>query len=75
MPWGLIKLAGLVVPMWREIAEMAYLWRVPHALDGRALRAALGALPSTPVDAAMQQALRALGFGTAPRGTPAAARG
>lgn len=75
MPWGLTKLAGLVVPMWREIAEMAYLWRVPHALDGRALRAALGALPSTPVDAAMQQALRALGFGTAPRGTPAAARG
>jgi nucleoside-diphosphate-sugar epimerase len=73
MPWGLIKLGGLLVPMWREIAEMAYLWRAPHALDGHALRAALGPLPGTPVDAAMRQALRALGFGTAPTRTPAAA--
>jgi nucleoside-diphosphate-sugar epimerase len=73
MPWGLLKLGGLLVPMWREIAEMAYLWRVPHALDGRALRAALGPLPGTAVDAAMRQALRALGFGTAPSRTPATA--
>ncbi|HWS74107.1 MAG TPA: epimerase, partial [Quisquiliibacterium sp.] len=63
MPWGLLKLAGLVVPMWREVAEMAYLWRVPHALDGSALRAAIGEVRITPIDAAMVEALRRLGYG------------
>jgi hypothetical protein len=62
MPWGVIRLGGLVVPIWREIAEMAYLWEVPHALDGTAMRRMLGALPSTDIDTAMRQALRALGF-------------
>lgn len=76
MPWGVIRLGGLLVPMWREIAETAYLWRVPHALDGSAMRAALGPLHSTPVDVAMRQALVALGHGAATAGgTPAAARG
>lgn len=65
MPWGLIRAGGLVVPMWREIAEMAYLWRVPHALDGRALQERLGPLPHTDIDTAMRRALRALGFGRA----------
>lgn len=65
MPWGLIRAGGLVVPMWREIAEMAYLWRVPHALDGRALLERLGPLPHTGIDTAMRRALRALGFGRA----------
>ena len=37
MPWPLIRIAGLVVPLWRELARMSYLWRVPHALDGRRL--------------------------------------
>lgn len=63
MPWPLIRAGGLLVPMWREIAEMAYLWRVPHALDGSALRALLGELPATPLDEALVQALRAQGLG------------
>lgn len=63
MPWGVLKLGGLVVPMWREIAEMAYLWRVPHALDGSAMQRALGALPATDIDTAMRAALSSLGFG------------
>ena len=63
VPWGLLRAGGLVVPMWREISEMAYLWRVPHALDGTALRDAVGDLPATAPDAALRDALIALGFG------------
>ena len=63
LPWGVMKLGALVVPMWREIVEMSYLWRVPHALDGTALERALGPLPATPIDAALRAALLALGFG------------
>jgi nucleoside-diphosphate-sugar epimerase len=75
MPWALIRAGGWIVPMWREIAEMAYLWRVPHALDGHAMRTALGPLRHTPVDVAMRQALVALGHGAAAAGgAPAAAR-
>jgi nucleoside-diphosphate-sugar epimerase len=60
LPWPLIRLAGLVVPQWREVAEMAYLWSTPHALDGTALRRTVGELPSTPLDAALRHALLAL---------------
>ncbi|HPU50906.1 MAG TPA: epimerase [Burkholderiaceae bacterium] len=62
MPWGLIRAGGLVVPMWREIAEMAYLWRVPHRLDGGALSVAVGPLPQTPLDQALSDSLIALGL-------------
>lgn len=65
MPWGLIRLAGRVWPMGRELAEMAYLWERPHALDGRAMAQAFGPLPATPIDQALRQTLLALGF--APR--------
>ncbi len=37
MPWGLIKVVGWVHPMFREIYEMAYLWKRPHRLKGDAL--------------------------------------
>jgi len=64
LPWPLMKLGGLLVPMLREIAEMSYLWRVPHALDGTALQRALGPQQVTPLDVAVREALLALGFGT-----------
>ncbi|MBP8305887.1 MAG: epimerase [Burkholderiaceae bacterium] len=64
MPWGLIRAGGLVVPMWREIAEMAYLWRVPHRLDGRALAQAVGGLPVTPLADALSESLVDLGLAT-----------
>jgi nucleoside-diphosphate-sugar epimerase len=64
MPWGVIRVGGLVVPMWRELAEMAYLWQVPHALDGAALERAVGPLPATPLAQSLRAALLALGFGT-----------
>ena len=71
MAWAPIRLAGLVWPMGRELARMSYLWRVPHALAGSALAAAVGPLPATPIDAAMRATLRDLGVG-AGSATPAA---
>ena len=71
MPWGLIRLGGLVVPMWRELARMSYLWRVPHALDGSALAAAVGALPATPIVPALRQSLVDLGLIATPAGAMA----
>ena len=65
MPWGVLRAVGAVYPLWRELARMSYLWRVPHALDGAALRAAVGRLPATPLSAALRDALLALGFGQA----------
>jgi nucleoside-diphosphate-sugar epimerase len=61
LPWGLIGMVGLVVPTWRELARMSYLWRVPHALDGRRL-AALSTQPLavTPLNVALRESLLAL---------------
>lgn len=58
MPWGVIRAMGLVVPLYRELAEMAYLWTSPHALDGGALSRLLGAPHQTPLDAVLQACLR-----------------
>ena len=63
-----MRLAAPFVPMWREVLEMAYLWRVPHALSGEALSRFAGPLPQTPVDVAVPQALRDLGIAGAMRG-------
>ncbi len=57
MPWGVVRAIGLVHPLWRELARMSYLWRVPHALAGTALLKAAGPLPATPLKAALRQAL------------------
>ena len=63
LPWGLLRIGAPFVPMWRELLEMEYLWRVPHALDGTALQAAAGPLPGTPLDAALRATLQQLGYG------------
>jgi nucleoside-diphosphate-sugar epimerase len=60
LPWPLIRVGSWVVPMWRELVEMEYLWRVPHALDGSDLQRQIGELPATPLVDALTQALRAL---------------
>jgi nucleoside-diphosphate-sugar epimerase len=65
MPWRLIAAIGLVVPLWRELARMAYLWRVPHGLDGRVLARRCPTLRTTPLDAALAASLVALGHGSA----------
>jgi len=67
LPWPLLKLAGLVRRDLREIAEMDYLWRVPHALDGAPLAALCGALPATPLEGAVAAALAAMGVAATAR--------
>jgi nucleoside-diphosphate-sugar epimerase len=70
MPWPLLRIGGLVVPMLRELSRMAYLWSVPHRLDGARLAQRVGPLPATPIDDAMAAALQALGHGTARGSSP-----
>jgi nucleoside-diphosphate-sugar epimerase len=65
MPWPLLRIAGLAMPLWHELAAMSYLWRVPHALDGRRLAARCAALTSTPLELALRESLLALGLGRA----------
>jgi nucleoside-diphosphate-sugar epimerase len=57
VPWTLLRAAGLVNPMLREVAKMSYLWRTPHSLDGGKLERAVGKLPVTPIVDALRQAI------------------
>ncbi|HEU4460111.1 MAG TPA: epimerase [Methylibium sp.] len=65
LPWWALRAVGVVVPLWRELARMAYLRRVPHAIDGRRLEALAGPLRATPLDEALRRSLRELGYGRA----------
>jgi nucleoside-diphosphate-sugar epimerase len=60
MQWWMIHALRPLVPLSRELAEMAYLWQVPHRLSGDKLEAAIGRVPHTPVETAMARALRDL---------------
>jgi len=62
MPWTLVWMAGLFNPLLREVAKMSYLWREPHRLTGAKLRAAIGAIPCTPLDEALDTTLAELNF-------------
>jgi nucleoside-diphosphate-sugar epimerase len=66
MPWPLLRALGVFVPLMRELARMSYLWRVPHALDGRKLAGHCPQLRTTPLDAALAASLRELGLGASP---------
>ena len=57
MPWPLLRTLGIVIPTYRELAEMAYLWQVPHRIDGRKLEAAIGTIPHTPFETAIMDTL------------------
>lgn len=62
MPWPLLRVAGLVMPIMQEISVMSYLWRMPHSLNGTRLAATAGPLTATsPVDA-LRQAIGDLGL-------------
>ncbi|PWR19222.1 nucleoside-diphosphate-sugar epimerase [Zavarzinia compransoris] len=60
-PWPLVRLAAPVVPLFRELSEMRYLWRRPLRLDNRKLVAFLGAEPHTPAVTALRASLAGLG--------------
>lgn len=60
-PWWLVTLASPLVPFFREAREMRYLWRQPVRLSGARLQAVLGEEPHTPLDDAVEAALRDAG--------------
>lgn len=60
-PWWLLHLTAPVVPLFRELAEMRYLWQVPVRLDNRRLADFLGTEPHTPLDQAVRETLAGLG--------------
>jgi nucleoside-diphosphate-sugar epimerase len=62
MPWTLLRMLGIVVPIFRELSEVAYLWSTPHAIDGTRLATVIGDLPLTPLDRAVAAALLRLGI-------------
>jgi nucleoside-diphosphate-sugar epimerase len=64
VPWPLLRLGGLVVPILREVCEMSYLWRRSHRLDGTKLEMLLGSIPNRRPEAAVAAAIRDLGIET-----------
>jgi nucleoside-diphosphate-sugar epimerase len=62
MSWWLLKTVGRLTAFGRELAELEYLWRVPHRISGEKLSAAVGAIPHTPLPMAVTTSLRALGY-------------
>ena len=60
-PWWLVTCAAPVVPLFREMREMRYLWRTPLHMENGRLRAALGTEPHTPLDEAVRVTLHGLG--------------
>ena len=61
MTWWLIHALRPIVPLCRELSEIAYLWNEPHRIDGAKLGATIGAIPHTPLDLAVARALEDLG--------------
>lgn len=59
--WFLLRLASPFVGFAREMMEMRYLWQVPLRLDNAKLVGLLGEEPHRPLDAAVAEALAALG--------------
>jgi nucleoside-diphosphate-sugar epimerase len=62
VPWTMLRLLGTVVPVFRELSEVAYLWSTPHAIDGTRLAAMIADIPFTPLDRAVAAALLELGI-------------
>jgi nucleoside-diphosphate-sugar epimerase len=62
MPWRLLKVLGVVVPVFRELRDVSYLWSTPHAIDGARLAEVIGDIPHTPLDRAVTESLASLGL-------------
>jgi nucleoside-diphosphate-sugar epimerase len=61
MSWWLLKSIGQLTALGRELAELEYLWRVPHRISREKLKSAIGDIPHTPLPYAIAASLRALG--------------
>ncbi len=59
-PWALLTAGQWFVASWRELVELRDLWQEPHALDGRELKAFLGAdiPPMESLETVVERALR-----------------
>lgn len=64
VPWWLVRIGGYLVPMWRELVEMSYLWHEPHQLVSSRLEEVIGPIPYTPLDNAIESAMADLGIST-----------
>ena len=62
MSWWLIHALSRIVPLPRELSEIAYLWNVPHRIAGEKLNSAIGEVPHTPLNVAAARALQGLGL-------------
>jgi nucleoside-diphosphate-sugar epimerase len=62
IPWPLMSALSPLVPMWREVLEMRYIWQQPHALSGDKLQQLIGPCPHTPLAHTVPAALQALGL-------------
>jgi hypothetical protein len=62
MGWWMLKTFGQLLAIGRELSELEYLWRVPHAISGDKLRATIGEIPHTPLTEAIARSLRELGY-------------
>ena len=60
MTWWLIHALRPIVPLCRELSEIAYFWNEPHRIDDSKLKAAIGDIPGTPLDLAVARALEDL---------------
>jgi nucleoside-diphosphate-sugar epimerase len=60
-PWIVVYALSPFVEMFRELAEMRYLWQSPIGLDNAKLTAFLGPEPHTPLDAAVRATLTDMG--------------
>lgn len=65
-PWTLLAIAAPVVPLFRELREMRYLWQTPVRLTNDRLLRLLGNEPQTPLDIAVRETLVAAGQSRAP---------
>jgi nucleoside-diphosphate-sugar epimerase len=61
LSWRLMHLLSPFVPLFRELAEMRYLWTMPVRMGNERLRAVLGSKPHTPLDVAIRNTLIGLG--------------
>jgi nucleoside-diphosphate-sugar epimerase len=61
MQWWMIKAFAPFFALPRELAELDYLWQVPHRIAGDKLKRTIGLVPHTPLETAVKRALRDLG--------------
>jgi nucleoside-diphosphate-sugar epimerase len=59
-PWPLLRLAAPLVPLFRELGEMRYLWRQPVRMTNDRLVRRLGTEPHTPLPDAVRATLASL---------------